>query len=161
MAPCGASRLARNPVHENALSHPRIKRHLRGSRLDEKALFHLLNLAREQESWLLLTARMPPASWPIALPDLRSRALALPMVEIGHPDDRLLHLVLVKLLSDQQLATDPGVVDYLSARMERSLGTARSLVGCLDRLSLEHARPITRALAAEALDEVQDRSDYS
>jgi chromosomal replication initiation ATPase DnaA len=34
------------------------------ARLDETALFHLLNLAREERAYLLLTARTPPTAWP-------------------------------------------------------------------------------------------------
>jgi len=34
--------------------------------LDEAALFHLLNLAKEQEASILITARQAPAAWPIA-----------------------------------------------------------------------------------------------
>jgi len=124
---------------------------LPGSGLDEPALFHALNLAREQGASMLLTARRPPAAWGLHLPDLKSRLLALPSCEIGAPDDALLRLVLVKLLADRQLVPDIGVVDYLVARMERSLEAARGLVELLDRLSLERRRPLSRALAGEAL----------
>jgi len=40
---------------------------------DERALFHLLNLAREERAFVLLTARSAPAGWPIGLADLASR----------------------------------------------------------------------------------------
>src|SRR5437762_1739034 len=33
------------------------------ARLDERALFHLLNLMRQHEAFVLMTARAPPASW--------------------------------------------------------------------------------------------------
>ena len=41
--------------------------------LDERALFHLLNLVREEEGYLLLTARSAPATWGVGLPDLGAR----------------------------------------------------------------------------------------
>src|ERR1044072_2197461 len=41
--------------------------------LDQRALFHLLNLAREEDGYLLLTAQTAPATWGVALPDLASR----------------------------------------------------------------------------------------
>ena len=37
---------------------------------DERALFHLINLAREENAYLLFTARTTPATWPVAIPDL-------------------------------------------------------------------------------------------
>src|SRR6266568_3297582 len=40
---------------------------------DERALFHLLNLAREQGAYLLLTGRTPPSGWMVRLRDLGSR----------------------------------------------------------------------------------------
>src|SRR5262245_5283512 len=39
---------------------------------DERALFHLINLAREEAAYLLLTARTPPGSWTVAVRDLAS-----------------------------------------------------------------------------------------
>jgi chromosomal replication initiation ATPase DnaA len=35
---------------------------------DERALFHLMNLAREDEASVLITARVPPAAFEIELP---------------------------------------------------------------------------------------------
>ena len=56
---------------------------------DEKALFHLLNLARENRLFVLLTAQSAPSRWGIELPDLKSRLNAVPTVEIGEPDEAL------------------------------------------------------------------------
>src|SRR6185312_1788169 len=39
---------------------------------DERALFHLMNLAREDGAFVLITARVPPAAIEIELRDLRS-----------------------------------------------------------------------------------------
>src|SRR6188508_1424494 len=49
---------------------------------DEAALFHLLNLAREERAYVLITARTAPASWRIAVADLTSRLRALPVVAL-------------------------------------------------------------------------------
>lgn len=72
----------------------------------EAALFHLLNLAREQQAWLLMTARTPPAQFVLATADLASRLRAVPVFEIAPADDALLAAVLVKLFADRQLAVD-------------------------------------------------------
>jgi len=53
---------------------------------DERALFHLLNLAREQQAFVLLTARTPPAAWSFAIRDLGSRLRALPSVCLAPPE---------------------------------------------------------------------------
>ena len=43
---------------------------------DERALFHLMNLAREETAFVLITARVPPSAFEIELRDLRSRLRA-------------------------------------------------------------------------------------
>ena len=46
---------------------------------DEAALFHLLNLVREQRLQILLTTDIAPGDLSVALPDLMSRLKALPL----------------------------------------------------------------------------------
>jgi len=116
---------------------------------EEKALFHLLNLAREQDAFVMLTARTPPATFAIA--DLTSRLKALPVVAIAPPDDALLRAVLLKLFSDRQLAVDEALLGYVGTRIERSFAAARAVVALLDAEAMRRKRPLTRALAAEIL----------
>jgi chromosomal replication initiation ATPase DnaA len=117
----------------------------------ERAFFHLLNLAKEQRTSLLVTSRVPAGELSIDLPDLRSRLRALAMTEIGGPDQTLLTAVLVKLLSDRQIVAAPPVVHYLAREMDRSFAAAVGVVEAIDRVSLARRRPVTRALAAEVL----------
>jgi chromosomal replication initiation ATPase DnaA len=118
---------------------------------DEKALFHLLNRARESKLAVLITSRVPPGEQEFRVPDLRSRLRALPLVEVQPPDEVLLKAVLVKLFSDRQLNVEPPVIDYLSLRMERSMAAANRIVAAVDGLALAKHRKVTRPLAAEAL----------
>jgi chromosomal replication initiation ATPase DnaA len=120
---------------------------------DERALFHLINLAREEAAHLLLTAATPPAGWPVAIRDLASRLKALPVVALAPPDDDLLRAVLVKLFADRQLAVDEQLVGYVVRRIERSFAAARAVVARLDAEAMQRQRPLTRALAAEVLRE--------
>jgi chromosomal replication initiation ATPase DnaA len=119
--------------------------------MHETALFHLLNLAREENAYVLITAASAPAAWEIGLPDLRSRLRAAPTVTLAPPDDELLRAVLVKLFADRQLAVEESLITYLVARMERSLAAATDTVATLDRMALAQRRPVTRALAAQLL----------
>ena len=118
---------------------------------DEKALFHLLNLAREKRLFVLLSARDEPSRFEFALPDLRSRLNALPAVRIGAPDDALLKTVMLKHFADRQLAIDPKVLDFLAVRVERSLAAASDVVAAIDRAALGSGRKISRQLVAEVL----------
>jgi chromosomal replication initiation ATPase DnaA len=116
---------------------------------DERALFHLLNLAREHDAFVLLTARTAPVTF--AVRDLASRLKALPLVAMMPPDDTLLRAVLVKLFADRQLAVDEALIGYVATRIERSFAAARAVVARLDDEALRHKRPLTRAFAAEVL----------
>ncbi|HEX3939252.1 MAG TPA: DnaA/Hda family protein [Xanthobacteraceae bacterium] len=116
---------------------------------DERALFHLINMAREDDAFLLLTARTTPSLWPAAVADLISRLRAMPVVAMRAPDDALLRGVIVKLAADRQLQLDDGVVGYLSNHIERSFAAARAAVIALDREALRQGRSPSRVLAAE------------
>jgi chromosomal replication initiation ATPase DnaA len=124
---------------------------LRSSDVDERALFHLMNLAREDEAFVLITARAPPSATEIELRDLRSRLRAVPIVLLLPPDDQLLRALIVKFCADRQMSVDETVVSYLVTRIERSFAAAREAVELLDTEALRLGRPVTRALAAELL----------
>ncbi|MBV9347402.1 MAG: chromosomal replication initiator DnaA [Pseudolabrys sp.] len=117
--------------------------------LAERALFHLLNLAREENVFVLLTARSAPSSWPIEIRDLQSRLRALPAVAMAPPEEKLLRTLIVKLAADRQLMFDGSLVSFLVSRIERSFAGAREAVNRLDQEAMRQKRPVTRALAAE------------
>lgn len=121
---------------------------------DDTALFHVINSVRENGTNLLLTSRLWPMSWPVDLADLKSRLKAATVVEIGEPDEELLCQVIVKLFADRQLHIDDKLVAYVVARMERSMSAAQMIVDRLDKLALARGTRITRALAAEVLNEI-------
>lgn len=124
---------------------------LRAGDFDERALFHLLNLAREDAAFVLITARLPASALQVELRDLGSRLRALPAVSLLPPDDQLFRALIVKFSADRQLSVDEAVVGYIASRIERSYAAARQAIDLLDREALRLGRPITRALAAEVL----------
>jgi chromosomal replication initiation ATPase DnaA len=125
-----------------------------GPKTSEVALFHLINAAKEEDAFVLITAREAPVAWGVGLKDLASRLRALPAVTLAEPEDSLLRAVLVKLFADRQLLVDNDVIEFLARRMERSLDAARRLVAAIDREALETGRRLTRPLAAQVLDRV-------
>jgi len=124
---------------------------LKPADFDERALFHLMNLAREDAAFVLVTSRLPPSAFEIELRDLRSRLRAVPVVSLLPPDDQLFRALIVKFCADRQLTVDEAVVGYLANRIERSYAAARHAVELLDTEALRLGRPVTRALAAELL----------
>lgn len=115
----------------------------------ERTLFHLLNLSKEREIFLLLTA---PEDFSPALPDLSSRWNALPKACLQSPDDDLLKAVLFKQFSDRQLKITPEVIEYIAKRLPRTLRHAVQLTEVMDHLSLEQSRAISIQTAREALE---------
>ena len=120
-----------------------------GATTDERALFHLMNLAREEQAFLLFTARSAPSTWQLSTPDVVSRLRAMPTAQLQGPDDAMLRGVMAKLAADRQLVLDDSVVRYLISRIERSFAAARAAVVALDEEALRRGRPASRALAAE------------
>jgi chromosomal replication initiation ATPase DnaA len=117
-----------------------------------EGLFHLINLAAREGGGLLLTGRTMPSTWPTALPDLRSRLNAFPVVEIEPPDDEVLEGVLRRFFRDRHIRPPEAVYPYLLARMSRSIPDAAAIVQRLDEAGDEGFRPVTRVLAREILE---------
>jgi chromosomal replication initiation ATPase DnaA len=113
----------------------------------EAALFEVFN----RHDPLLLTGREPPASWPAALPDLKSRFGALLAFSLWQPDDALLAALARKLFTDRQLAVPDAVVMRILRSVERSPAAIRAFVAEADARALAQKRPITAALVGEML----------
>lgn len=127
--------------------------------VDQSALFHLINLARERRAFLLLSARQAPTPlWP-TLADLASRLRAMPVARLEEPDETMMRSVLVKLFDDRQIKIEAGVVDYVARECDRSLGAARELVAALDRESLARGRAVGRGLASDVLKRLRGDND--
>lgn len=122
-----------------------------GDRAAETTLFHLYNLAKENNRTLLLTMRVPPVRLSFAVPDLSSRLRAAPSVAIHAPDEMLLGAVLVKMFSDRQLQIGADILNYTLPRMERSFAAARDLVTKADQLALAQKRPVSIPLIRQIL----------
>lgn len=131
---------------------------LEPGKFDERALFHLLNLARQDAAFVLLTAQDSPANWHLSVRDLASRLRAVPVVALAPPDDMMLRALIVKLCADRQIAADEALVRYLSSRIERSFSAVRDVVTRLDRESLARQRPVSRMLASEVLPAMMQRA---
>jgi chromosomal replication initiation ATPase DnaA len=121
--------------------------------LDERALFHALNLARQQGRLCPAHVGKPVGQWPLRLPDLVSRLKALPEATILPPDDALLRGVLVKHFADRQIAVAEPVISFILMRMPRSMEALRTIVGQIDARALAEKAEVTRPFVARVLAE--------
>ncbi len=121
---------------------------------DEAALLHALNAAAEAGKTILMTARRPPARQSLKLPDLASRLRASLEVEIHPPEDILLAALLTHLAADRQLVLSFQVQNYLLTHLPRTPAALREALARLDHAALDRQRKITRAMAAELLQDL-------
>jgi chromosomal replication initiation ATPase DnaA len=127
-----------------------------GDSANEEKLFHLHNMQAQKCAALLMTGTGVPNGWGIGLPDLASRLQGSLLVQLGAPDDTLLAAVLLKQCADRQLQLEPGVVDYILRRAERSFVSMRDLVVLLDRQSLQRKRPVGQGMVREVLVQMEN-----
>lgn len=124
--------------------------------IDERAIFHALNLAKQEGKFILFTSHKTTNQLGFKIPDLVSRLNSLPVVQIAPPDDTLLRGVLVKLFADRQLTVDEGLINYTLMRMPRSLATARKLVSEIDHLALTEKAEVSKALVSRVLSRLEN-----
>jgi len=117
----------------------------------ERAVLHLLNLAREHRITVLMASRLPPNRMPIILPDLASRLRAVTLVPIMPPEDTLRFALLLRLIAERQMVVSKPILDWLMCHLPRSGDAMVEAVECLDRATLAHKKPLTIGLAREAL----------
>lgn len=152
----GATRVTAALLHEKdpetlAALHALLIEDADRAGLAEAALFHLLNAVRRTGTPVLLTARAEPGLWGLKTADLLSRLRLAPLVTLESPDDALLGAILVKFFLERQIVVDTALVEFLRARVERSVPAMRALVERLDNEALARGRRVNRALAAEIL----------
>ena len=109
----------------------------------ETLLFHIYNMLLENKNNLMLTSKFNVSQINFELPDLKSRLLSMPQVNIDFPDDRLLKNLLIKQFLDKGILVEMDVIDYLIKRIDRSFEAISKLVAKIDFKSLEKAKKIT------------------
>jgi chromosomal replication initiation ATPase DnaA len=127
-----------------------------GAGASDTLRFLLIDRAARPGRPLLLTARTPPAEWPTALPDLRSRLNALAVAELSEPDDEALGALLVRFFRERGVSPSPELVSFLLRRIERSARAAHAVVARLDDAAHAQGRPVGRTLAREVLEGAPD-----
>lgn len=119
----------------------------------QKSIFHLYNFLFNEGGRVLVTSAKAPKDMAVNIPDLSSRLLAAPAVEIKDPDDQTLQALLLKLFDDRQILVKPDVVKFLLPRIERSYDAIRETVVGLDGLSLQGKRAVTVPLVRQWLEQ--------
>ena len=117
----------------------------------EEKLFHIINLAKENNKKLLMTSRKPISEIDLNLEDLKSRLNSILEAKIKEPDDQLMELILIKIFNDKQLKINPNIIDFLVSRLERSYESINFFIEKIDKFSLEKGKKITISLINDLL----------
>jgi chromosomal replication initiation ATPase DnaA len=129
-----------------------------GDREAETKLFHLYNMAKEQQTSLLMTMARAPSQLEFCIPDLSSRLRSSQSIGIDAPDDALLSAVIVKLFSDRQIQIGPEVLNYILPRMNRSFEAARKLVEQADIIAMAEKKAISIPLMRKVFSALNDET---
>jgi chromosomal replication initiation ATPase DnaA len=112
-------------------------------------LFHALQATLQGGPRVVVSSRGPVAQLTNLLPDVQSRLLLAPQLELGLPDDAELRALFAAWALQRQLNLPGAVADFVLARAGRSPGVLQQLLAQLDGLSLAQKRGITVPLARQ------------
>lgn len=122
---------------------------------NEAMLWRVLDMARSEGGAILLVSEKPPASWPIAVPDLASRLKSLAVARLQEPDQALMEVVLRRVCREQFILLRDDTAQYLALRLPRSFAAAHMVAAALDAELVKGAKPVAMKAARAALLKVQ------
>lgn len=117
----------------------------------EADIFHAWNRAQETRRPLLIVADAEPPAWNVQLPDLRSRLAASAHAAIGAPDEGLVGALLARLFERRGLDARPDLIEWLTARIERSHVAVMRAVDALDQEAMERRKRLSIPFARVTL----------
>lgn len=124
--------------------------------IEETVLFDAINRALAgQSSGLLLASSLSPKSWDITMPDLKSRLLAMPTLNLAEHDESSLEPILRQLFGQVGRDVRQDVVTFILRQTERSVEALHALVYELDVAAGSKKADLTKAFVAKYL---RDRS---
>ena len=121
--------------------------------VNEKLIFTLLNIAEQDNKYLIVTSVKPITDIKFRLMDLRSRAKTFLLQNIEKPDDNLIFALLLKNLSDRQISIDKKLINYIINRIDRSYGKIFEFIYKIDEMSLKKKKSINLKIIKEVLGE--------
>ena len=122
----------------------------------DEALLSLINLMATGGGRLLLTAHRPPAQWRTGSPDLKSRLNAMPVGEIGAPDDEVIRARLEIAAGRHYLRLSPETLSYLVPRLELAYEAVENFMDRLSNAVSDNDRAPSLPLARRVLEQMAD-----
>ena len=119
--------------------------------IDENLLYSIINLANQDNKYLIISSPISLKKFKIDLKDLNSRFTSFIEVGIDLPTDDLVKVILTKNFSDKQITISKKNIDYILNNIDRSYEKINLFSSLIDNLSLEKAKPINLKLIKDVL----------
>jgi chromosomal replication initiation ATPase DnaA len=111
--------------------------------LDQEFLFHLINIIKEKEAFLLFSSSKKLIDLNFDFKDLESRIKNIHQLEIDNPDDDLIKILLTKYFAKKQLKIDSKIIDYLSANIKRDFNNIFEIAKLIEDNCFKKNRKVT------------------
>jgi len=122
--------------------------------IEEKILYSIINMASQDNKYLIISSIVSLKDFEIKLSDLKSRLNSFLDIGIDLPTDDLLKVILTKNFSDKQIRISSKNIEYILKNIERSYEKVNSFSNSIDNLSLTKASPINLQLIKKVLNEL-------
>ena len=122
--------------------------------IEEKILYSIINMASQDNKYLIISSIVSLKDFEIKLSDLKSRLNSFLDIGIDLPTDDLLKVILTKNFSDKQIQISSKNIEYILKNIERSYEKVNSFSNSIDNLSLTKASPINLQLIKKVLNEL-------
>jgi chromosomal replication initiation ATPase DnaA len=122
--------------------------------IDEKLLYSIINMALQDNKYLIISSSTALKNFKIKLKDLSSRFTSFVDIGIDLPTDDLLRVILEKNFSDKQIKISEKNIEYILKNIDRSYERVNAFGSFIDDLSLSKAQPINLQLIKKVLDKL-------
>tara|TARA_B100001996_G_C18578023_1_gene561111 strand:- start:379 stop:1041 length:663 start_codon:yes stop_codon:yes gene_type:complete len=119
--------------------------------IEENLLYSIINMAFQDNKYLIISSPISLKKFKIKLKDLYSRFTSFVDVGIDLPTDDLVRVILTKNFSDKQIEISKKNIDYILNNIERSYEKINLFSNSIDNLSLTKAKPINLQLIKDVL----------
>tara|TARA_Y100000591_G_C21848756_1_gene710290 strand:- start:3758 stop:4420 length:663 start_codon:yes stop_codon:yes gene_type:complete len=123
--------------------------------IDENLLYTIINLALQDNKYLIISSPISLKKFKINLKDLNSRFTSFIEVGIDLPTDDLIKVILTKNFSDKQITISKKNIDFILNNIDRSYEKINLFSNIIDSASLENAKPINLQLIKDVLKKIK------
>ncbi len=120
-------------------------------KIDEELFYSLINIIEQDNKYLIANSRLPIVNLNFNLIDLKSRAKIFLLYNIEKPDEDMMFALILKTLSDKQIAIDKKLIDFIIKRINRSYSKIFEFIYKIDELSLKKKKSIDLKIIKEVL----------